>query len=288
MPLTLHDAPPAAIGGSTRGPAGSTPSHRVAVRLWHWTVVLAMVVLVMSGLTIFNAHPRLYWGPSGNLGDPAWFEIGDADFDGYLRLGEFKLVTTGTLGISENAEGFVRFRAFPEWATIPSAYNLGNALRWHFAFAWVLVLATLPYVVWGFATGHFRRCLLPARWELRPGHAMRELLGKLVPFVRCPECAGPYGIWQKLVYAFVVFGLVPLVVLTGLGMAPGLAPLLGGFVEAVGGRQTVRSLHFLAAAALVAFVALHLVMVLTHRPLRALWAMTLGRNRPRRGPEAST
>lgn len=265
-------------------PAGI--AHRVPVRLWHWTVAITILVLLMSGLTIFNAHPRLYWGSAGTFGDPAWLEIGDADFDGYFKLGEFKLITTGILGISENAEGHVRFRAFPEWATIPSAYNLGNALRWHFAFAWVLVLATAAYFVWGFASGHFRRCMLPAHWELRPGHMVREFCGKVLPFVRCPECAGPYGIWQKAIYAAVVFGLLPLIVLTGLGMAPGLSPRLGGLVEAVGGRQSVRSLHFLAATGFAAFVVVHVIMVVTHRPLRALWSMTFARNRPEDGQEA--
>jgi len=265
----------------------AVPAHKVAVRLWHWTVAVAMLVLVMSGLTIFNAHPRLYWGPSGNFHDPAWFEIGDADFDGYMRLGEFKLITTGTLGISENADGHVRFRAFPEWASIPSEYNLGNALRWHFAFAWVFVLATVPYLVWGVASGHFRRCMIPARWELRPRHVVHELCGKVIPFVRCPECAGPYGVWQKAFYAAVVFGLLPLMVLTGLGMAPGLSPILGGLVELVGGRQTVRSLHFLAATGVVIFVLLHVVMVLTHRPLRSLWSMTFRRRAASDGRETA-
>lgn len=266
--------------GRRVGNVTDVQGHRLGVRLWHWTVALSILVLFMSGLTIFNAHPRLYWGQAGNIGDPAWFEIGDADFDGYLRFGEFKLITTGTLGISENAEGHVRFRAFPTWVTIPSEYNLGNALRWHFAFAWVFTLAMGFYLVWGVVSGHFRRCLLPARWELGPRHVVRELCGKVLPFVRCPDCAGPYGVWQKVCYAFVVLILLPMVMLTGLGMAPGLEPLLGGIVEALGGRQSVRSLHFIAVAILVGFVALHLVMVLLNRPLQALWAMTFGHNRP--------
>ena len=36
--------------------------HRLPVRIWHWVKAVTLLVLLMSGLMIFNAHPRLYWG----------------------------------------------------------------------------------------------------------------------------------------------------------------------------------------------------------------------------------
>ncbi len=36
--------------------------HRWPVRIWHWVNALTVFVMLMSGLMIFNAHPRLYWG----------------------------------------------------------------------------------------------------------------------------------------------------------------------------------------------------------------------------------
>jgi cytochrome b subunit of formate dehydrogenase len=30
----------------------------------HWLNVIALTILLMSGLAIFNAHPALYWGKS--------------------------------------------------------------------------------------------------------------------------------------------------------------------------------------------------------------------------------
>ena len=50
--------------------------HRVSTRIWHWLNALAVFVLLMSGLMIFNAHPRLYWGEYGANADYAWLEIG--------------------------------------------------------------------------------------------------------------------------------------------------------------------------------------------------------------------
>ena len=53
--------------------------HARMIRLTHWINLLCVVVLLMSGLQIFNAHPALYWGQSGADGDKAVFEIGADD-----------------------------------------------------------------------------------------------------------------------------------------------------------------------------------------------------------------
>ena len=52
--------------------------HRLSTRLWHWLNALTVFVMIMSGLMIFNAHPRLYWGRKygANADDHAWLEIG--------------------------------------------------------------------------------------------------------------------------------------------------------------------------------------------------------------------
>ena len=36
--------------------------HRLPVRISHWLNVPFLIILIMSGLQIFNAHPALYWG----------------------------------------------------------------------------------------------------------------------------------------------------------------------------------------------------------------------------------
>ena len=49
--------------------------HRVSTRIWHWLNALILLVMLMSGLMILNAHPRLYWGEAGANADLAWLEI---------------------------------------------------------------------------------------------------------------------------------------------------------------------------------------------------------------------
>ena len=72
--------------------------HRLSTRVWHWVNVVTFFIMLMSGLMIFNAHPRLYWGQYGANFDPAWLEIGGARGHGTLRIGALTLDTTGLLG----------------------------------------------------------------------------------------------------------------------------------------------------------------------------------------------
>jgi thiosulfate reductase cytochrome b subunit len=104
--------------------------HRLSTRLWHWTNVVAFFVLLMSGLMIFNAHPRLYWGQYGANPDPAWLEIGSTGERGFVRIGDWSFATTGVLGLWEGPNGQLQRRAFPSWATIPSSYSLAGSRRW--------------------------------------------------------------------------------------------------------------------------------------------------------------
>lgn len=36
--------------------------HPAIIRITHWVNAVCLLVLLMSGLQIFNAHPALYWG----------------------------------------------------------------------------------------------------------------------------------------------------------------------------------------------------------------------------------
>src|ERR1700712_5463591 len=121
--------------------------HRLVTRLWHWYNVVVVFVMLMSGLMIFNAHPRLYWGKYGANPDHAWLQIGAEGDKGYLRVGDLSLTTTGVLGRWTDGTGEVRNRAFPYWATLPQSYNLALARRWHLTFAWVFAVGIAAYLI---------------------------------------------------------------------------------------------------------------------------------------------
>ena len=253
--------------------------HRLPVRLWHWLNALTVFVMLMSGLMIFNAHPRLYWGHYGANADPAWLEIGSDASSGYLRVGALQVTTTGLLGRWTDSEGQVKRRAFPGWATIPSRYDLAGARQWHFAFAWLLVVPGLLYWLWAFAARHVQRDLAPTREELGPRHVWRDISNHArLRFARGEE-ARRYNILQKTSYLGVIFLLLPLAVLTGLAMSPALDAAWPWLVDLFGGRQSARSLHFIAAMLIVAFIVVHLLMVLLAGPINELRSMITGRYR---------
>jgi len=87
--------------------------HRLSARLWHWTNVVTLVITLMSGLMIFNAHPRLYWGKYGANADYSWLQIGAQADAGYLRIGDLTVTTSGVLGRWTDEGGQIRNRAFP-------------------------------------------------------------------------------------------------------------------------------------------------------------------------------
>ncbi|WP_076073131.1 cytochrome b/b6 domain-containing protein [Sphingomonas montana] len=252
--------------------------HGWPVRVWHWINAVVVIVMLMSGLMIFNAHGRLYWGQSGANTDAAWLEIGSTADAGYLQLGSVRVPTTGVLGYWRNGEGVVQRRAFPGWATIPTAYSLSAARRWHLFFAWLLVVPGLLFWLWSVVGGH-ARALLPMRTELAPRHVWADIRNHARLRFPAGQAALKYNILQKLSYSGVVFGLLPLLVLTGLAMSPAMNAAWPWLLDLFGGRQSARSLHFIAMVLLAAFIVVHLLMVVLAGPYNEIRSMVTGRFR---------
>ena len=256
--------------------------HTRVTRLTHWINLLCVAVLLMSGLQIFNAHPALYWGQSGADADRPLFEIGADDLGdgppaGFARIGSSTFKTTGILGVSRNASGEFVQRGFPRWVTLPGWRDLAMGRRWHFFFAWAFVANLLLYLVAGLASGHFWRDLLPDREQLRPRSLLKDALDHLRLKFHHGEEARHYNPLQKLTYLGVIGVLLPLMVLTGLTMSPGMDAILPWLVDLFGGRQSARMIHFIAASLIVLFVFVHVAMVVLAGPLNELRSMITGR-----------
>jgi thiosulfate reductase cytochrome b subunit len=259
--------------------------HALPVRLMHWTNVIALTILLMSGLSIFNSHPRLYWGKSSYTGAPALLDIGakeggELGMVGVTRVFGREFVTTGVLGASREADGRVAARGFPWWATIPDNQWLSMARAWHFFFAWVLLVNGLAYVTYSGASRHLARDLAPDRSDWRSfGQSIRDHLRFRHPE---GEAAKRYNVLQKLAYLAVIFILLPLIVLMGVAMSPWMNSALPGWVDVVGGRQSARTIHFVVAWLLVAFVLVHVFEVVISGLWNHLRSMITGRYRIRR------
>jgi thiosulfate reductase cytochrome b subunit len=250
--------------------------HAAPVRVTHWINVICFTLLLMSGLQIFNAHPALYVGERSDFDHPAMSIQAHLSANGLV--GETMILghsfdTTGVLGVS-NEGGQVSRRAFPSWVTVPSFQDLATGRRWHFFFAWLLVLNALGYLVWGIASWHFVRDLLPSREEL--GHVGKEFLEHLRLRFPRGDAAKRYNVLQQLAYLLVVFVLLPLMILTGLTMSPGIDSAVPQLLTLFGGRQTARLIHFVTASSLVLFVIVHFVMVLISGVWNNLRSMITG------------
>ena len=256
--------------------------HALPVRVMHWINVVALTLMLMSGLCIFNAHPALYWGQSSYSTRPAWLEIGARDGAngqpvGYTRLFGREFNTTGVLGLSYDG-GEAYMQGFPSWITVPSHQWLSMARSWHFFFAWVFLINGLCYVAYTVWSRHLARDLCADRGR-HPAAIGRSIVDHLRFRHPTGEEAKRYNVLQKLAYLIVIFVLLPLIILMGLGMSPRLDTLFGGWVGLVGGRQSARSIHFIVAWALVAFVLIHVFEVIVTGLWNNLRSMITGRYR---------
>lgn len=213
--------------------------HPWLVRVTHWVNVLCLLVLLMSGLQILRAHPHLYWGMASTFADP-WLSL----------------------------------PPIPGWATLPSWQDLALGRRWHFFFAWLFVANGAVYLVWIIVAGRLQAVLEPSRAELAGvGRSIVEHARLRFPE---GEAARRYNVLQKLAYLSVLFGLLPLMLVTGLAMSPAMNAALPGLLDVLGGRQSARALHFIAASGLVLFTLVHVALVILSGPVNNLRAMITG------------
>ena len=140
---------------------------------------------------------------------------------------------------------------------------LGGALLWHFAAMWLLMVNGLVYVVLGFATGRFRKKLLP----ISPGGVISDAKAALTGKLSHDDLTR-YNYVQKLLYAgIIVVGV--LIVLSGLSI---WKPVQFQYLTALfGGYDVARYVHFFCMAAICAFLVVHVALaVLVPKSLRAM------------------
>jgi thiosulfate reductase cytochrome b subunit len=231
----------------------------MAVRLSHWVAAAAIFTLLWSGFWIFNLHPRLYWGDVGYFGSPAIAEL-QADMSGEttsmaIRVGSLSMDVTGLIG-KVNVLPFVRVMNFPE------GFQFGGTRALHFTAAWVLVICWMLYVYHLVSSGRLKTNWLPRASELTPRHLAYEIVNHLKLRRTRGEAIKKYNVLQKLAYLSVMFGLLPLLLLTGLTMSNSVTTAWPFLFDIFGGRQSARTLHFVFASLMSLFILIHLFELL--------------------------
>ncbi|MDI2590747.1 cytochrome b/b6 domain-containing protein [Pseudomonas sp. 681] len=143
---------------------------------------------------------------------------------------------------------------------------LGGALQWHFAAMWFLAVNGLIYLIINLASGRLFRRFLP----VSPKGVLHDLWAALRGRLGHADLSH-YNQVQRFAYLFVMLDIT-MMVLSGLVLWKSVQfPLLR---ELLGGYEGARQVHFIAMALLMAFVVVHLVMVLLVP--KTLWAMLVG------------
>ncbi len=246
--------------------AGLHPGgHRLWVRLTHLLLAATVIVLMFSGFTILKAHPRLYWGETGNDLTPTLLEL--------------------PLGPNYKHGGWVDaapFSAAPgNPITASRSFEIYNENSWarslHFLGAWGFLAGLVAYLGLGLASGHLRRNLWPRSYDLARGNLAADIRRHLRFPLPAATSGPPYGVLQKLVYALVVLAALPLIFLTGITMSPGIVATYPVLLDVFGGTQSARTIHFFAFTVLALFLLVHLAMILLSGPARQLRGMFLGK-----------
>ena len=217
--------------------------HRLSVRIWHWVNAVTIFVMLMSGLGIFNAHPMLYWGQYGANLDTPWLTLD----------------------------------RFPGWATIPGDYSLALSRHWHLAFAWVLAFGLLFYFIRSLWNRHLQKDIALSVTEVAPSHLWADI--KKHARLDFSESEARYNPLQKITYSLILFVVLPVVILTGLCMSPGFGGVTPWLTDLFGGRASARSIHFICAGAIAAFIVLHVVLVILAGPYNEMRSMITGKFR---------
>ncbi len=162
-----------------------------------------------------------------------------------------------------NASPIFEFIHFPNSITIGGW--LAGALQWHFAAMWLLVLNGLVYVSLGLYTGRFKKKLLPIRAPEIISNVRDALTLKL-----SHDDLSVYNAVQRLLYLGVILaGIV--IVLSGLAVWKPMQLQELAFI--MGGYEGARVVHFLAMAAIVGFLVIHVLLaIVVPKSIRAMIA----------------
>ncbi|MGZ3814143.1 MAG: cytochrome b/b6 domain-containing protein [Mucilaginibacter sp.] len=240
--------------------------HKRWVKSAHFIITFSFLALTVSGFVILMAHPRLYWGHTGNDLTPALFEL--------------PISRNYHHGGWEKSMPFYRTAGSPVSAA--RTYDIFNENGWgrstHFLAAWFLVITGLIYFITGFISGHFRNNLMPRNKEFSFKLLWHDFVSH---FRKRPLADGTglrYGLLQKITYLTVILFLFPVVILTGMTMSPAITASYPFLLKIFFGHQSARTIHFFAAVALVLFLVVHIVMVIRSGFKRNLLAITFGKS----------
>ncbi|HEY6968503.1 MAG TPA: molybdopterin-dependent oxidoreductase [Candidatus Angelobacter sp.] len=213
------------------------------VRYCHFFNFLFVMLLIRSGLSILMDHPRLYFNDHCTPGSE-WIRVTP------LNVPRDRIWT---------AKDDARYIS-PLVGTPGYRHTIGIARVWHFINVHGFLITGIVFVCMLFATEQWRRIVptsplvLQQAWNTWVHYATLHMP---------PEPNGFYGYnaLQQIAYFTAVFIFGPLALLTGVAMSPAVVNRFPWYALLFGGRQSARSIHFLNMVSFVAFILVHVTLI---------------------------
>ncbi len=235
--------------------ADSIYRHGRIVRITHWVNAVAIFALLITGLGITQLYGPLHWGDAGQDWGDVGREINGPDGDAYPAIARVPAIPAGAADPASNP------RLDDTLASMHAYLRTPMRARDHILFAWLFLFNGLVYLAAGVLTGRFRGVLRPSWRELSWRKIAADLWSHLrLRFPEGEEARG-YNLIQKYTYLFIIFGVLPLQLLTGLVLLPWMDAAFPWFKDLFFGRQSARTIHFSCSVLILAFVLVHLAMV---------------------------
>ena len=213
------------------------------VRYCHFFNFVFVMMLMRSGLSILVDHPRLYFNNDCTPGT-AWIRFTPID------------VPTDRVWTAKDDARYIS----PMVATPGYRHTVGVARSWHFLNVYGFIITGIFFVIMLFDTEQWRR-LIPQSTVV-PLQAWNTWV-HYATFHLPPEFNGFYGYnaLQQIAYFSAVFVFGPLAILTGIAMSPAVVNRFPWYAKRFGGRQSARSIHFLTMLGFLAFIVVHVTLV---------------------------
>ena len=230
----------------------------VWVRYCHFFNFLFVMMLIRSGLSILVDHPRLYFNNDCTPGSE------------WIHFTPIKVPTDRVWTAKDDARYISPMVGTPGYR-----HTVGVARAWHFINVHGFIITGIVFIVMLFATDQWRR-IVPTSllvflqaWNTWVHYSTFHLP---------PEPNGFYGYnaLQQIAYFSVVFIFGPLAILTGVAMSPAVVNHFPWYARIFGGRQSARSIHFLTMLSFVAFIVVHVTLVVMTGFIRNMNHIVMG------------
>lgn len=213
------------------------------VRYCHFFNFFFVMLLIRSGLSILADHPRLYFNDDCTPGSE------------WIRLTPLRVPRDRVWTAKDDARYISPLVGTPGYR-----HTVGIARVWHFIDVHGFILTGIIFVVLLFISEQWRRIVptsplvVSQAWDTWVHYATFHMPAE-------PNGFYGYNALQQIAYFTVVFVFGPLAIATGIAMSPAVVNHFPRYARLFGGRQSARSIHFLTMFSFLAFLAVHVTLI---------------------------